>query len=37
LYKTVKVGNGVPKTLYKTVAEILAFVYKLRRKQKALR
>jgi flagellar biosynthetic protein FlhB len=37
LYKTVKVGHGVPRTLYKAVAEILAFVYKLRRKQKALR
>jgi flagellar biosynthesis protein FlhB len=36
LYKTVKVGSGVPRTLYKTVAEILAFVYKLRKKQKAL-
>jgi flagellar biosynthesis protein FlhB len=36
LYKTVKVGHGVPKSLYKAVAEILAFVYKLRRKQKAL-
>jgi flagellar biosynthetic protein FlhB len=37
LYKTVKVGHGVPRTLYKAVAEILAFVYKLRRKQKALK
>jgi flagellar biosynthetic protein FlhB len=37
LYKTVKVGEGVPRTLYRTVAEILAFVYKLRRKQKALK
>lgn len=37
LYQTVKVGHGVPKTLYKTVAEILAFVYKLKRKQKALK
>lgn len=37
LYKTVKVGNGIPRTLYKAVAEILAFVYKLRRKQKALK
>ncbi len=37
LYKTVKVGHGVPKTLFKTVAEILAFVYKLKRKQKALK
>jgi flagellar biosynthesis protein FlhB len=36
LYKTVKVGHGVPRTLYKAVAEILAFVYKLRRKKKAL-
>jgi flagellar biosynthetic protein FlhB len=37
LYKTVKVGNGVPRTLYKAVAEILAFVYKLRRRQKAVK
>ncbi len=37
LYKTVKVGHGVPRTLYKAVAEILAFVFKLRRKQKALK
>jgi flagellar biosynthetic protein FlhB len=36
LYKTVKVGHGVPRTLYKTVAEILAFVFKLKRKKKAL-
>lgn len=36
LYKTVKVGHGVPRTLYKAVAEILAFVYKLRKKKKAL-
>lgn len=37
LYKTVKVGHGVPRSLYKAVAEILAFVYKLKRKQKALK
>jgi len=37
LYKTVKVGQGVPKSLYKAVAEVLAFVYKLRRKKKALK
>ena len=37
LYSTVKVGHGVPRTLYKAVAEILAFVYKLKRKQKALK
>lgn len=36
LYQTVKVGHGVPRTLYKAVAEILAFVYKLKRKKKAL-
>jgi len=36
LYKTVKVGEGVPRNLYKAVAEILAFVYKLKRKKKAL-
>lgn len=37
LYKTVKVGHGVPRTLYKAVAEILAFTYKLKRRQKALK
>ncbi len=36
LYKTVKVGHGVPRSLYKAVAEILAFVYKLRKKKKAI-
>jgi flagellar biosynthetic protein FlhB len=36
LYKTVKVGEGVPRALYKAVAEILAFVYKLKKKRKAL-
>lgn len=36
LYKTVKVGQPVPRSLYKTVAEVLAFVYKLKKKQKAL-
>jgi flagellar biosynthetic protein FlhB len=36
LYKTVKVGQPVPRTLYKAVAEVLAFVYKLKKKQKAL-
>jgi flagellar biosynthetic protein FlhB len=37
LYKTVKVGHGVPRNLYRAVAEVLAFVYKLKRKKKALR
>ena len=36
LYKTVKVGQGVPRSLYKAVAEILAFVYRLKKKKKAL-
>jgi len=36
LYKTVKVNAAVPRTLYKAVAEVLAFVYKLRKKEKAL-
>lgn len=37
LYATVKVGHGVPKNLYRAVAEVLAFVYKLKRKSKALK
>ncbi len=36
LHKTVKVGEGVPRTLYKAVAEILAFVYKIKKNKKAL-
>lgn len=36
LYKNVKVGNAVPRNLYKAVAEVLAFVYKLKKKEKAL-
>lgn len=36
LYKTVKVGQPVPRNLYKAVAEVLAFVYKLKKKKKAL-
>lgn len=36
LYKTVSSGSAVPRTLYKAVAEVLAFVYKLKRKEKAL-
>jgi len=30
LYKTVKIGQEIPPTLYKAVAEILAYVYKLK-------
>lgn len=33
LFKTVKVGHGVPRSLYKAVAEILAFVYKMKKKK----
>lgn len=36
LYKTVKLGHAVPRDLYKAVAEVLAFVYKLKRKKKAV-
>ncbi len=36
LYRTVKVGGAVPRNLYKTIAEVLAFVYKLKRKDKAV-
>jgi flagellar biosynthetic protein FlhB len=30
LYKSVKIGQYVPRALYQAVAEVLAFVYKLR-------
>ena len=36
LYKTVKIGGTVPRGLYKAIAEVLAFVYKLKKKKKAL-
>ncbi len=36
LYQTVKEGEGVPRVLYKAVAEVLAFVYRLKKKKKAL-
>lgn len=36
LYKTVDEGHPVPRSLYKAIAEVLAFVYKLKRKQSAL-
>lgn len=37
LYKTVKVNKPVPRELYKAVAEVLAFVYRLKKKEKALK
>lgn len=36
LYQTVKVGHGVPRSLYKAIAEVLSFVYRLKKKRKAL-
>ena len=36
LYKTVKEGSYVPRSLYKAIAEVLAFIYKLKKKKKAL-
>ncbi|MBT3236299.1 MAG: flagellar biosynthesis protein FlhB [Bdellovibrionales bacterium] len=36
LYKTVKLGESVPTAMYKAVAEILAFAYKLKRKEQAV-
>jgi flagellar biosynthetic protein FlhB len=30
LYKTVQVGDIIPEALYKAVAEILAYVYRLK-------
>jgi flagellar biosynthetic protein FlhB len=32
LYKTVKVGQYIPRALYQAVAEVLAYVYRLKRK-----
>lgn len=37
LYATVKVGESIPRNLYKAVADILSFVYKMRKKQNALK
>ena len=36
LKKSVKVGEAVPRNAYKAVAEVLAFVYKLKNKNKAV-
>jgi flagellar biosynthetic protein FlhB len=36
MYKTVKLGDTVPRNLYKAVAEVLAFVYKLKKRKKAV-
>jgi len=34
LYKTVKVGRSIPRELYKAVAEVLAVVYKLKKRSR---
>ncbi len=36
LYKSVDVGGSVPRDMYKAVAEVIAFVYKIKKKNKAL-
>lgn len=36
LYANVALGESIPKNLYKAVAEVLAFVYKLKKKDKAI-
>ena len=36
LYRTVKVGQAIPRHLYKAVAEILAYVFKYAQRKKAL-
>lgn len=36
LYATVKIGQTIPRDMYKAVAEVLAFVYRLKKKRKAL-
>jgi flagellar biosynthetic protein FlhB len=33
LYKTVKVGQVIPRALYQAVAEVLAYVYKLKNRK----
>jgi type III secretory pathway component EscU len=35
LYKQVEIGRTIPETLYRAVAEILAYVYRLQKKRKA--
>ena len=32
IYKTIKVGQQIPRELYTAVAEVLAYVYRLKRK-----
>lgn len=36
IFKTMKIGQVIPRELFNAVAEVLAYVYKLKRKRKAL-
>jgi flagellar biosynthetic protein FlhB len=36
LYKQVEIGRAIPETLYRAVAEILAYVYRLQKKGKRM-
>lgn len=36
LYKTVSIGSSVPRSMYRAIAEVLAFVYKIGKRKKAL-
>ena len=35
IFKTLKIGQLIPRELFKTVAEVLAYVYRLKKKRKA--
>ncbi|MGZ3722830.1 MAG: EscU/YscU/HrcU family type III secretion system export apparatus switch protein, partial [Bdellovibrionales bacterium] len=34
MFKTMKIGQAIPRELYTAVAEVLSYVYKLKRKRK---
>jgi flagellar biosynthesis protein FlhB len=34
MFKTIKIGQAIPRELYTAVAEVLSYVYKLKRKRK---
>ncbi len=36
LWKAVKIGDTIPRNLYKAVAEVLAFVYKIKKRKKSV-
>lgn len=37
LYKSIEVGHGIPEDLYRAVAEVLSFVYRIDRRQEKIR